>query len=923
MKRNSKLALVLFAAIALWLPASAMADTTFDLDINKRAPNRPVGRVKLTLELAAAPTAGVTSVSIGGGAAVPMPAAGTTPGTTASGDFFTFGKGTGNSVVIDYNALSSFAAPSNLCVLKAGSICDVNGDGTANEICDGSQVRSISFVGPAVSAYRLNAYTSASDFTCGSAFKRVESAAAPDPFAATITLVGATNKGRHPLDVILVLDRSGSMDGQPPLAPPASPSKWEILRDSITSLVNRWLILDAPLAGAEWSGDRINMVLFETTASNATSPIFELRADWADVIAGLPLTTGNMTALGPGINLGTSNWTTDMGVKNDPVMVIMTDGMQNQDPEVTPDFKLSPNLMDPAVALTSYGMPMHTIAFGTPATTEHELLDGIAQQTAGLSRISADDFGTSDDFADALVDALKGNTISLAHRERGTLAGTVGPLVPVVVDQSVKRAVFSLEWRAPFTNALELQVFPPGMTPSPTSLGATPTSRLDAAHSTVVGFDIGPHPIGTWQIRVARRQTTADGGRGNVPFNLSIHLVDSRLSYTTAFADIRQGTGDRMDVRAEIAYDGLPLTDLPANAVTVRIYRPGESIGNILHDTQVPDDVLNGPSGPTGPDPTTPYQRKVNHLTENGELVEQVMPVSAATISLTETADGVYTGSFADTSEAGVYTFDVVLDWTTAQTGRVHRAERLQRDVPVKPNEESTQIQATDIGDGVWQVRVTPRDRFGNYVGPGHGHFVTGTLQGPGTLASGEPADRNQTGDYVFTISDVPAGVTPDLTVKYDGVSVGSTTGGSGGPGTGGGRWRFFVDAGINDPDTNALDGKFSINAGVERRITSNWSVEGILGYHSFDHAFISAKALQLSANAKYFFGPGPLRPFVNGGVGLYHIDPPDDPEFGWNAGTGLLYELSSKWAVEGVYNLHSTDPLDWWTLQLGLRWSF
>jgi hypothetical protein len=515
---------------------------------------------------------------------------------------------------------------------------------------------------------------------------------------------------------------------------------------------------------------------------------------------------------------------------------------------------------------------------------------------------------------------LKGNTISLAHRERGTLlsANRLGPLVSFVVDQSVLRAVFSAEWSAPFTNALELHVFPPGMTPSPTSQGAVPTMRRDAAHSTIVGFDIGPHPIGTWQVRVARRDNaTAGVAQGDIPFNLSSHFVDSRLSYTTAFDTIRQGTGDRMTVRAEIAYDGLPLPDLPANAVTVRIYRPGESIGNILHDTQVPDSVLNGPAGP---DPTTAYQRKVDHLTDNADLADKVAPVSAATISLTETADGVYTGSFADTSEAGVYTFDVVLDWTTAQTGRVHRAERLQRDVPVKPNEESTQIQTTDMGDGVWQVRVTPRDQFGNYVGPGHGHFVTGTLQGPGTLAAGAPADRNQTGDYVFTISDVPTGVTPDLTVKYDGVSVGSTNGGSGG--SGGGSWRFFVDAGINDPDTNALDGKFSINAGVERLLTSHWSVEGIIGYHTFDHAFISAKALQLSANAKYFFGPGPLRPFLNGGVGLYHIDPPDDPSFGWNVGAGLLYELSSKWAVEGVYNLHSAD-LDWWTLQLGLRWSF
>ncbi|MEO8380059.1 MAG: outer membrane beta-barrel protein [Acidobacteriota bacterium] len=136
------------------------------------------------------------------------------------------------------------------------------------------------------------------------------------------------------------------------------------------------------------------------------------------------------------------------------------------------------------------------------------------------------------------------------------------------------------------------------------------------------------------------------------------------------------------------------------------------------------------------------------------------------------------------------------------------------------------------------------------------------------------------------------------------------------------GKWRVFVDAGINSPD-GQLDGKFSINAGLERRITNHWSFEGILGRHSFDGPLVDVDAWQLSANAKYFFGSGPLHPFVNGGVGLYRIDPPDDTEFGTNAGAGLLYDVTAKWGVEAVYNHHFTDPVDWSTLQLGLRWSF
>lgn len=136
------------------------------------------------------------------------------------------------------------------------------------------------------------------------------------------------------------------------------------------------------------------------------------------------------------------------------------------------------------------------------------------------------------------------------------------------------------------------------------------------------------------------------------------------------------------------------------------------------------------------------------------------------------------------------------------------------------------------------------------------------------------------------------------------------------------GTWRFFVDAGGNSPN-GALDGRFSINAGLERRLTNNWSIEGILGYHAFDAVVDDVHAWQLSANAKYFFGTSALQPFVNAGVGVYRVDPPDDTEFGFNAGAGLLWNVDAKWGVEAAYNHHSTDPVDWSTLQLGLRWSF
>jgi hypothetical protein len=915
MKHRKNFTVTLAAiAVALWLPAVATADDTFDLKINKRTGlGRPAARVKMTLELAgppvAAPAVNATKVSIGGGPAVAMPAAGTASGFTTLGDFFTFGKGAGNSVVIDYSALTSFAAPSNFCVLKAGANCDADGDGAADDPCDGSQTRSVVFTGPDVTSYHLSAYSSASDFACGSAYKRVSTADAPNPFAATIGVV-ATNNGRHPIDLLLVLDRSGSMDAIPS---GGALSRWTLLRAAITTLVDRWDLTE-PASGGEGSGDRIATVLFHTTASNSTAPIFKARAAWADVKASLPATTADLTALGAGMNLGITDWQADQ--KNDPVMIIMTDGVQNQNPRVQPDASLAADAVmgSPTVPLVNYQTPIHTIGFGT--STSVALLDAIAQRTGGgLGYENASAMGMSDTFADALVGALKGNTISLAHRERGTFVPPAGPLVPIVVDASTKRAVFSVEWLEPRA-ALDVRAFPPGMTPSATSLGATPADRRDAALSTVVAFDITtPAQIGTWQIRVAPRGSNFQTDTPT-PYNLSAHFLEGRLSYTIAFTESDQGAGDRLDVRAEVAYDGLPLPNLPPNAVTVNILRPGEALGTILHDTKVPTSALTPPPGAA--DPNTPPQQKIAFLDANGQLSTRIEPAPASTITLTHTANGVYTGSFTNTSVQGLYRLNAILNWTDPRTGAVHREERLDRELRVKPDAASTRITTTDLGGGTFTITVVPRDRFGNYAGPGFGDYVTAVLNSTGTIAPGPPADPDQTGTYIFTVTGVPAGQTPDAVINYGGAPIGGTSTLS--PSSG--KWRAFVDAGLNSPD-GALDGSFSVNAGIERMLTNNWSFEGILGYHTFDGPIVDPNAWQLSANAKYFFGSGAFRPFVNAGVGVYRIDPPDDTSFGLNAGAGLLYEVNSKWGVEGVYNFHSTDPLDWSTLQIGLRWHF
>jgi opacity protein-like surface antigen len=247
-------------------------------------------------------------------------------------------------------------------------------------------------------------------------------------------------------------------------------------------------------------------------------------------------------------------------------------------------------------------------------------------------------------------------------------------------------------------------------------------------------------------------------------------------------------------------------------------------------------------------------------------------------------------------------------------------------------------------------VNMTPRTATNHRLGPGWGPYFWFEAGNGQTV---RPVD-NLNGTYTASIPFNGA-TPPSVSVHYidDPVKIPEdTTSASGLPvplvpanvlipsvpsGGGGtsnpflpGAWRFFLDAGVNFPQgdlSDGADGKFSINTGFERLFGNN-SIEGILGYHRFDIAFVSNPHIwQLSVNGKHYFGSTPLHPFVNAGVGAYRFDPGNETKFGWNAGGGVLYDLSSKWGIEAVYNYHDVNAdgghVQFSTLQGGVRISF
>src|SRR5262249_15030820 len=101
----------------------------------------------------------------------------------------------------------------------------------------------------------------------------------------------------------------------------------------------------------------------------------------------------------------------------------------------------------------------------------------------------------------------------------------------------------------------------------------------------------------------------------------------------------------------------------------------------------------------------------------------------------------------------------------------VHREERIEAGVALRADPAKTEVKFTTSGDVV-TVAVTPRDRFGNYFGPGYASAGRARVRSGGKLRSETPTDTNQVGTYVFTIGGVPAGTKPDVVIAVDRVLI-------------------------------------------------------------------------------------------------------------------------------------------------------
>lgn len=135
------------------------------------------------------------------------------------------------------------------------------------------------------------------------------------------------------------------------------------------------------------------------------------------------------------------------------------------------------------------------------------------------------------------------------------------------------------------------------------------------------------------------------------------------------------------------------------------------------------------------------------------------------------------------------------------------------------------------------------------------------------------------------------------------------------------------LHAGLVDPHgalSNVARQGSTLNLDFVYWFRPRWAWDVRLGASSFDGkaGLPDTDLWSLAANARFTINPAaPVRVFLNGGLGVYHVDP-GDFEGGGNLGLGLNVPAGPRFAFEATYNHHwaftASPTLEFGQAQLG-----
>jgi hypothetical protein len=560
-----------------------------------------------------------------------------------------------------------------------------------------------------------------------------------------LIIYNAEFPAREAVDIVLVLDISGSMNG---IAPGGTEKKIDLLKDAVEMFVRCWEPFSIP-------GDKMAVVYFNSTLVTYPSPaaLVSFQPNANNIIQDVRNANAtSCTGLGGGIKQAYDL----LAGSAHPKIVVFTNGMQNCSPQVLDDgsgdlvIKNSTNgcstcahtALVPAnleISLADKNIPIHTIGTGVnPGSTWWTLLEDIANQSHSTAKshfTTQPDEDLEDFFLEDLVECLKADPVEKVKTTRGVIAQNDQPKQDLFsLNSTVRQATFALSWRGTQRDdeALTFDLKAPNGTTIPTGLQQIKTGTF--YRIATVRFPLDVHgtrinPEGTWKLVIR-------------PHNMDLTQVSYRAHLIVDDADVRYhfdmprgryGVGDVIPLTFWAQAGNRTLTNLKGT-VAATVARPAIGFGSFLVKHPVSTRELDQRIDLSGDIFAHPADKKSYILMKNERLRKELTPridrIMFYDDGKTEHGDakandGVYSALYRNTRNPGFYNFRVSVNATDAKVGRISRSESVITSVRMKEFDlkkssvEVKRIRPTE-GKAAFAVSILPIDSRGNYLGPGH-----------------------------------------------------------------------------------------------------------------------------------------------------------------------------------------------------------
>jgi hypothetical protein len=549
-------------------------------------------------------------------------------------------------------------------------------------------------------------------------------------------------------DVMVVIDRSGSMS----MSDGAGRSKIETARDAVS------LFVQLIRAG---TGNRLGLVSFSTSASSPVDAnLSPATAGSKTVLVGnAPYSTGlvgglnpnGMTSIGDGLQAARNQLAA--GGTNPRAILLMTDGLQNTAPMIAD--------IDASLA----GITVHAVGFGTESSLDGALLTSLTNAHGGQYQRAGNGLTLEKFFSSAFGNIFE--TGILFDPDFHLAADQPGEPIPFSICGEEALTVV-IGWDNPDARLLLEVTTPNGVV----IFGSTPSVEEDAGktwHFLRIPLPLAGERDGPWSVRAVR-----PGGGGEFPppapaTTYFINVIPSGGPKLTRMDDPkRYYTGDPINPLVNLRYEdgGWPKT----STLRLNVSRPDASIGTLLSRNGLgAADAINA----DGLDARQATLQAIERST--GRPVVRYIESSFNLSDESDATDGVFepSGTFGTPlpglfNVEGNYTFHAKASYGESCLGMRELIWSTHVEIGIDPGQ--TTVTSTPLGTGsggetCQRLTFTPRDVFGNLLGPGR--LDAFTAQGTTNTTLNGPVSDLGNGQYQVDACTNPESLEPpsiDLT---------------------------------------------------------------------------------------------------------------------------------------------------------------